>query len=291
MRIGDRSAEEAFQAIAPIVSHENEIWVREFSPNYLANADILEPFQIAPDNPPFASNCRDRADLPSCSTWPRSTPASPSPVPRLPTRGPDYPALAAAHQRKLLVHLHRILADPVRCLQRLRGQAGLPFAQFNQQVWAVFDSQPVEHFILDLRNNSGGNSQVFAPFLASMQARAPGFAQTPLLVIIGRRTFSSAIINAIQLRQGNVRFYGEPSGGSPNSYGEVLQFVLPNSRLSVNYSTKYFSFPGYPDGSLLPDVPVKIYSADYCARHDPFLAAALQGPALPRRPPPPTSAW
>ncbi len=135
-------------------------------------------------------------------------------------------------------------------------QAGLPFAQFNQQVWAVFDSQPVEHFILDLRNNSGGNSQVFAPFLASMQARAPGFAQTPLLVIIGRRTFSSAIINAIQLRQGNVRFYGEPSGGSPNSYGEVLQFVLPRTRGSASTTPQNTSpSPATPTDRCCPTCP------------------------------------
>jgi uncharacterized protein (TIGR03437 family) len=47
--------------------------------------------------------------------------------------------------------------------------------------------------------------------------------------------------------------------------------------LTVNYSTRYFAAPGYPAGSLMPDVPVKMYSADYFARHDPFLAAVLAG--------------
>jgi uncharacterized protein (TIGR03437 family) len=95
------------------------------------------------------------------------------------------------------------------------------------------------------------------------------------VVIIGRRTYSSAIINAIAIRQTTAVLVGEPSGGSPNSYGEVKTLTLPNSQLVVNYSSRYFSFPGYPAGALMPDVATPIYSSDWFARHDPFLAAAL----------------
>src|SRR6185369_5735220 len=116
------------------------------------------------------------------------------------------------------------------------------------------------------------------PFVSAATARGQRFLQAQPVMIIGRRTYSSAILNAIQLRSlGTVRMYGEPSGGSPNTYGEVLTMVLPNSQLIVNYSTRYFPFPAYPPGSLLPDVPLKMYSADYFARHDPFVAAVLAG--------------
>src|SRR5262249_25056739 len=50
VRIGNSTAEEAFQAILPIVSHEKEIWVRDYSPNYLIVADILQALKIAPNN-------------------------------------------------------------------------------------------------------------------------------------------------------------------------------------------------------------------------------------------------
>jgi hypothetical protein len=72
-----------------------------------------------------------------------------------------------------------------------------------------------------------------------------------------------------------VTLVGQPTGGSPNSYGNVQTLVLPNSQLRVNYSTRYFSFPDLPPGSLMPDVTVPVYSSDHFARHDPFLAAAL----------------
>ena len=34
--------------MAAIISHENDIWVREIGPNYLVNADILRALKIAP---------------------------------------------------------------------------------------------------------------------------------------------------------------------------------------------------------------------------------------------------
>jgi uncharacterized protein (TIGR03437 family) len=47
----------------------------------------------------------------------------------------------------------------------------------------------------------------------------------------------------------------------------------------VSYSTRYFSFPEYPAGSLLPDVTLPFYANDWFARHDPFLAAVLASTA------------
>src|SRR5262249_39593759 len=37
----------------------------------------------------------------------------------------------------------------------------------------------------------------------------------------------------------------------------------------------YYSFPAYPAGAMIPEVSVPLYSADYFARHDPFLAAVV----------------
>jgi len=33
---------------------------------------------------------------------------------------------------------------------------------------------------------------------------------------------------------------GEPTGGKPNCYGEILRFNLPNSKFNVSYSTRYY---------------------------------------------------
>ena len=276
IQIGDRSAGEAHQMVAAIISHENDSWVREIGPNYLVNTDILRALKIAPsaDSVTFVlqdlSGTRftlDIAPLPGGSTIKAvAVPdAATGFIPYYRQQTNQNYWFTYIESSCTLYFAYNVCAE----------QAGLPFAQFNSQLWAVFDARPVERFIIDVRNNTGGNSAVLDPFLASRRARASRFSGVKPVVIIGRRTYSSAIINAIAIRQTTAILVGESSGGSPNSYGEVKTLTLPNSQLVVNYSSRYFSFPGYPAGSLMPDVATPIYSSDWFARHDPFLAAAL----------------
>jgi len=276
IRIGDRSAEEAHQAVAAIISHENDIWVREIGPNYLVNADILRALKIAPsaDSVNFVlqdlSGTRftlDIASIPAGSTIKAvvAPDAANGFIPYYRQQTNQNYWFTYLESSRTLYFAYNVCAE----------QAGLPFAQFNNQLWATFDAKPVEHFIIDVRNNTGGNSAVLDPFLGSRTTRASRFFGAKPVVIIGRRTYSSAIINAIAIRQASAMLVGESSGGSPNSYGEVKTLTLPNSQLNVSYSTRYFSFPGYPAGSLVPDVEFPFYANDWFARHDPFLAAVL----------------
>ena len=276
IQIGDRSAEEAHQAVGTIVSHENDVWVREMGPNYLVNADILRALKIAPsaasvrfvleelDGTRFAL---DIASLdPGASLNAVAAPASSAGfIPYYQQQSNQNYWFTYIESSRTLYFAYNVCAE----------QPGLPFAQFNDQLWAVFDSKPVARFIIDLRNNTGGNSSVLDPFLVSGAARMAKFTGVKPVVIIGRRTFSAGITNAIEMQQGPVILVGEPSGGSPNAYSEIRSLTLPNSQLIVNYSTKLKSFPGYPAGSLLPDVTVPFYSSDWFTRHDPFLAAVL----------------
>jgi C-terminal processing protease CtpA/Prc len=99
-----------------------------------------------------------------------------------------------------------------------------------------------------------------------------------LFVIIGRRTFSSAILNALDLKKKTAAvFYGEPTGGKPNHFGEIETLTLPHLKLKVSYSTKYFQFVDGDDPSLMPDVLVELTLDDYLALRDPVLEAILAG--------------
>jgi uncharacterized protein (TIGR03437 family) len=280
LRIGDRTVEEAYQAVGELISHENDGWVRQTSPSYLVIADLLQALGIAPDNTSVRFQLQDlrgecfTLDIASLNPGQSGSGIfAPDPktgfIPLTRQRTSDNYWFSYIASSRTLYFAYNRCAD----------QPGLPFAQFNAQLWAAFDINPVEHLIIDLRNNEGGNSAILAPFLQAGAARMVRFSLTKPVVLIGRRTFSSAILNAIDMRQGPVMLVGEPTGGSPNSYGEVKTLTLPNSQLRVNYSTRYFSFSAYPPGPMLPDVTVPFYSADYFARHDPFLAAALANSA------------
>jgi len=70
--------------------------------------------------------------------------------------------------------------------------------------------------------------------------------------------------------------YGEPTGGKPNSYGEVRTFTLPSSKMTVQYSTKYWHLNKKADPpALAPDVLIELSSADYFAGRDPVMEAVL----------------
>ena len=77
--------------------------------------------------------------------------------------------------------------------------------------------------------------------------------------------------------QTHTRFVGEPTGGSPNQYGDANPFSLPNSGLVVRISTLYHQ-RSQPDDQRVwhkPDIPVPLSSADYFNHHDPAMETIL----------------
>jgi hypothetical protein len=281
VRIGDRTAEEAHEIVKRIVSHENDPWAREIGATYLANADVLRALGIA-SSEPVRLELENASGTFTVEVTPlpagQATGVLPSPDPAV-----GYQPLWQKNRNLnywfTYIESSRTLVFVYNQCQEMAAQS---FAAFNAQLWAAFDANPVERLIVDLRNNTGGSTSVIAPFWAAAEARGARMAQMKGGVIVGRRTFSSGMLAAMNFKsEAGAVLYGEAAGGSPSGYGEVLYLTLPYSRLLVSYSTKYFSYPAFPAGSLMPDVAVPFYSSDYFARHDPFLAAAMAeaGPA------------
>jgi hypothetical protein len=94
---------------------------------------------------------------------------------------------------------------------------------------------------VDLRRNDGGDNALTRPLLAALagwEGAAPGRG---LFVLIGRATFSAAVVLAAEFeRYTSAVLVGEPTGGRPNQYGEIETFALPHSGLTVSYSSWYF---------------------------------------------------
>jgi hypothetical protein len=139
-------------------------------------------------------------------------------------------------------------------------------------------SHDARYFVLDLRNNEGGNDAVILPLLQGLQqAIAQGVVDpaSQVFVITGRETFSSGMNDAIQFKSLGVTLVGEPTGGKPNHFGSPTTIILPNSGLFVNCSTRVIQFPGFDGTSLVPDIPVNFTVSDYLAERDPALVAIL----------------
>ena len=144
-----------------------------------------------------------------------------------------------------------------------------PFAKFAQDVaQAIGDSHP-KRIVVDLRHNGGGDSRVIEPLVAVLKNQRGARVFT----IIGRNTFSSGFMAAHDLKhEAHATLVGEPTGQKPNSYGEVQTFALPNSKLVVSYSTKYFKLAEKGDPPAYdPDQAVAMTSAALQAGRDPVM--------------------
>jgi hypothetical protein len=170
---------------------------------------------------------------------------------------------------------------------KCREDPKLPMKAFAKEVDGVLGSGAADRVFLDLRNNGGGSQLVFWPLLRVLSSRSRGARGIPVYVAIGRKTFSSAVLNAMELAQGesglfslfapsaSATFVGEASGGKPNHYGDVGSFVLPRSGYRVQCSTKHFTFWPSEADALEPAISAPPTWADYLSGRDPALEAVI----------------
>ena len=92
-----------------------------------------------------------------------------------------------------------------------------------------------------------------------------------LYLVIGRMTFSAGVnfVTDAEMRT-NATLVGEPTGGSPNQYGDAVSFELPNSGLRARISTVYWNKGGTDDEHPHhePHLWAPVTAADYFAGRD-----------------------
>jgi uncharacterized protein (TIGR03437 family) len=276
IEIGNLPVKQAYDAVSTVISHENDQWVKEVSETYLGTPELLASLGVTSGPAPVRYLFQDMSGAqfeiqvsPSSSDliWPPDSTNGIVPLWRW-----NY---NLNYWFQYLPTTQTIYLAYNRCQQ----MPDLSFTDFLNQVLAFSQQQPVNHMVVDLRNNTGGDSQVFQPFLDLLSANPD--LRSKVTAIIGQATISSGLMAAAPLSyQFGIPLIGEPSGGDPTSYGNNVQFTLQYSGLVVSCSTRYYViYPGYAGNSLRPDVPVSMSSADYFARHDPSLLAALVWPA------------
>lgn len=154
------------------------------------------------------------------------------------------------------------------------------FKEFEKEVFQLLKKKQIDKLVFDMRFNSGGNSAQGTRFIKKiLKTKMKG--DGALYVLIGRKTFSSAIINTVDfLKDPEAVSAGEETGGKPNHFGEVNRFVLPESRLVVNYSTKYFTLLEVDAPSIFPKLLAPISYEQYMQGIDPVLQAIRKHPGL-----------
>jgi hypothetical protein len=132
--------------------------------------------------------------------------------------------------------------------------------------------------VIDLRHNDGGDNSLNRSLIHGLIRSRKLQERGNLYAIIGSETFSAALMFATSLEQHTpVLFVGEPTGASPNDYGDSRKVKLPNSGLTVRLSTLCHQTSGATDEreAVEPHIPVPLTIEDWVVNDGPALERIL----------------
>lgn len=275
--------------LGTVIPSTNTQWVQYEAQTYLRIQSVLQGLDLVPANGPSPMTFEDARGNqftlnlnPSTDTIVGAPSGDGPQADFVQNNGQNYWFEYFAQQRVLYFKYNKCADDPSN-----------PFAAFAAKLLSTADSNPVDTIVIDFRGNTGGDSSVINPVLTGLQQRIPTLLSNPnyrTYDVVDGGTFSSGLDDAMEIKSNAIQaaslypgynidkstiVIGEPSGGPPAGYGEVLGFSLPYLGLSGQYSTLYHPLPQFiPAGNaFLPDLTVLNRSTDYFARHDPVLAA------------------
>jgi len=282
LQIGSHTVREALEAVYPVVNRDNTMGLKLLAPYFVTVREVLDAQHVVQgeNRIPFTFLTRDEKTttvaLPPLTSlggvnWVEATDSLGAPRPlRLRESGNNCWFEYLADSKTVFVRINVIDDSQEQSV-----------TEFTRKLHSFIADHPVDRAVLDLRDCHGGNNQLFRSMLLGIirddKIDKPG----KLFVIIGRDTFSAAVNAASDLeRLCDCIFVGEPTVGSPSSYGDAKETTLPNSKLVVRLSTVYWrDWTGDESRPwIAPDISTQISSGDYFAGDDPFLKAILQFP-------------
>jgi hypothetical protein len=223
-----------------VVSHGNDAWLRDQLPRYLILPQVLHALRVTED--PAAVTLLLEEAAGARFTVPFAGSRTTSSFVDVTAAGGATPPLFRQRARESY------------WLTQLEGTRTL-YLQYNRC--------------------QGGSSSVDDALISGLQARSTWRTRGRLFALTGGRTFSSGLWTAIDLLKSGAILVGEPTGGTPNHYGQVSTFSLPHSHLLVGYSTRYYRLmPESDTPSLMPELLVEPTIDDLRRGHDPVLEAA-----------------
>ncbi len=287
VRVGRATAAAALDSAAQIISHEGANWVRWRAPGMLTIPEVTAALRLSDDPSQTTFTVEQSGRERTVVIAAAGTAAGGGHGPVTPNEFVDMRNVTPGEDPLWLQQPRRlfwftILPDKTlyinhRAVQFIDG--GVLNEVFFRRAFAAGDSVGVERVVIDMRVNGGGNN-FLNRFLVKELIRRPQLDRADrLFVLIGRGVFSAAqnLVNELDFYT-NATFVGEPTGNSPNQYGDARPLELPNSKLRVFISSLYWQGHVAADERtwFTPDVFVEATSADYRAKRDPVLERALK---------------
>ncbi len=120
-----------------------------------------------------------------------------------------------------------------KCYEKYENQVELVVKKIKK----IIEENKSENFILDLRGNTGGNSEAIKPLINYLKE-----SNLNLYAFCDQETFSSGIFALADMKRIGAIIIGEEPGCALNTFGDIDKFKLPNTGFSVTFSKKYFIF-------------------------------------------------
>jgi hypothetical protein len=265
--------------VRELVPRDNEIWVKHIAPKLIVNPEVLHALGLIDDMERAELTVEREGQRTTIELRPYAAEADIDWVDAAEHADAPLPLWLRAPENKFwFAHLRDSNTLYVQ-YNSVRDKPEETVAEFFDKVFTYADARQPERFVLDIRRNGGGNGYLNQPIIHGLikgdHINQPG----KLFTIIGRATFSAAMMLTDDLeKHSRTLFVGEPTGASPNMYGDAEQFVLPSSGLEVQASALHWIYSEPRDNRpwVVPDIPAELSSADYLAGRDPALEAILR---------------
>ena len=240
------SIEDIEEKASVVVPHDNSVYLRLWLNNQLNNTSFLSFIKVADnDRAPVTLSFFD-GDSVSLS------PVFSSEINRedLVSAFSSYsPYIYQGYYRAIKIRDDVLLISYNTC----SDNPLYPIKDFASDLKKSLSRKKYSTIIVDLRYNGGGNSAVLNPVINVLKKE-----KCSKYALIGENTFSSAILNAVSLKDdAGFILVGTPTGGSINHYGELKSFTLPETGWEVYYSSKFFKLSRKYNGSIIPDVYIE----------------------------------
>ena len=130
-----------------------------------------------------------------------------------------------------------------------------------------------DNLVIDLRLNGGGDFNQGLKYVVNPIRRLPRINRSGhLVILIGPRTVSAAMVNAVHFRkQTKAIIVGQSIGEKPNSWQEARDMILPNSRWAARHSIRFYRFVGGKENLIRPDQEIRETWGDFQAGRDPVM--------------------
>jgi dienelactone hydrolase len=273
--------EEVIAAVSPLVPHDNDSTLTLRATTYLNTPEVLHGLGLVPDLGPVRFTFARGGNSFAAGLTPLTVPDYSRGIGDL-----AHPLLPQGITAQVPAYVARRSKQIWTTTLAAKRVFYIGYNDTLVSTWAVARrtskaarAKRLRAVIVDLRNNGGGDNQTYAYLLDALRRASK---TERIVVLISRITLSAAENFAADLeRVARPIFVGEPSGGSPNLYGDTVNTLLPASGVELRVARIFWqkSTPDDPRTAIDPQVPVSLSSDAFFAGRDPALDAAV-GAAL-----------